>query len=1296
MKRELQARVERVARRQRRFELWRALSVCWAVSACVGFGVITLQRQSGWSSSLALPIVALAGLVSAIVLIASQRRAEPDRRKVACAIEACHPELDGRLLTAVQQQPKDGGELNYLQQRLLDEVLRLSRERDWSDAVPAGRLGLALLAHWVALALFVATLAGLRVPQGHGVFTRESLSSITVTPGDATLERGSTLVVLTRFTGPLPAAVELVQGQQPGFVQRTALAKSLADPMFGGAVTEVASNFVYHIEYAGQRTRDFHVTVFEYPRLESADAGLVFPNYTKQPPQHIENTRRVTAVEGSRLDLALRLNKPVVSAQLVERGKNRSVLPLAVDANHPSALLTQFLLETNATYDLQLIDADGRTNKVQSQFVFAALKNRTPELHLALPRGDLRPSPLEEVSFEGTVWDDFGVRAYGLGYAMVGQDTKFIELGRDVPGKEKRPFQYLLRLEQLGLQPDQLVSWFVWADDVGPNGQVRRTTGDLFFAEVRPFEEVFREGQGMDGESQQQAGQSQGQSRSGRLAELQKQIISATWRLLKEQGTSGESPGKPDNSPAGPPNNSGGAPIPQGTSYWPAKPESRKFPSSFPRVAFLAAVGADAAAGQSESAPLHASENRNDRGSAAPAPAAGAGYQADAGVVRDSQAQALEQANAALSRQQDPRASALWSNASKEMEKALERLNQAAQSPGVLPEALAAEQAAYQALLKLQEHEYQVSRSRSRNQQRGGQGQQMQRQLEQMDLAQSENRYETQRLAQSPQNPQRQEQLQVANRLQELARRQQDLNDRLKELQTALQEARTEKERQELQRQLKRLQEQEQQMLADVDELRQRMDRPENQSSMTDERRQLDQTREDVQRAAEAAAKGAASQALASGTRAQRQFQQLHDEMRQRNSSQFSNELRDMRNEARELARQQEELAKKLAAEDADSHKSLSGAPEQQTMLNDLARQKERLTNLVERATQVSQQAEQAEPLLSRQLYDSVRQFTQDTAKGVNETQDELLQRRLMTRGLYDQLKESSEPDGAKLMDLTAELLRLGFLPQANETSQRVGTNINQFRRGVERAAESVLGDEAEAMRLAQQQLEQLTDELQREMSQAGGGQSETNRAQPGSDAQRGGRGESPGLAANDAPRENQASTPGTSQPRDAGGQNQAGADRRAARDGNNLTAGGGGGQRTEYGGNALDRLLGNDVLRPFGPITGGDYGPWSDRLRDVEEMLDQPDLRNRVAVARDRVRLMRQEFQHDRKKPDWAVVRLQVMKPLQEVRDRLADELARRESREALVPVDRDPVPTRYSELVRRYYEELGKDKGK
>ena len=124
-----------------------------------------------------------------------------------------------------------------------------------------------------------------------------------------------------------------------------------------------------------------------------------------------------------------------------------------------------------------------------------------------------------------------------------------------------------------------------------------------------------------------------------------------------------------------------------------------------------------------------------------------------------------------------------------------------------------------------------------------------------------------------------------------------------------------------------------------------------------------------------------------------------------------------------------------------------------------------------------------------------------------------------------------------------------------------------------------------------------------------------------------------------------------------------------------------------------FDRLLNTDSPWQAWPITGDGYGSWSDRLRDVEEMIDSSDLRNRVAAARERARLLRQEFKRDLKKPDWAIVRLQVMQPLAEVRDRIADELARRESSDALVPIDRDPVPNRYSELVRRYYEGLGKE---
>jgi hypothetical protein len=98
--------------------------------------------------------------------------------------------------------------------------------------------------------------------------------------------------------------------------------------------------------------------------------------------------------------------------------------------------------------------------------------------------------------------------------------------------------------------------------------------------------------------------------------------------------------------------------------------------------------------------------------------------------------------------------------------------------------------------------------------------------------------------------------------------------------------------------------------------------------------------------------------------------------------------------------------------------------------------------------------------------------------------------------------------------------------------------------------------------------------------------------------------------------------------------------------------------------------------------------------LRDIEEMLDDPQLRGEVARIRDRARELRSEAQRHAKEPDWERVQKLVAEPLVELQVRLAEELAKRESPDALVPLDRDPVPRQYSDLVRRYYERLGSGK--
>jgi hypothetical protein len=1340
----LKNRLQRVVRRYQWLGLWRKLAACWAAAALVALGLAWAQTTLGWSSPLMLPVVAAVtlGVVVTVALFHFVR--PPDLRWIARKIEQRHPELNGLLLTAIQQQLA-GQSPDYLQYRVLQEATARSQEQDWRNTFPGVRLFTGQVIHLVALACFVAALTNFRVVTIHGEAPKwVGTDGVAVTPGDASVERGDSLVVLARFGGALPPMVNLVVRQSGAAPRSIPLVKSLADPVFGGSVMEVDADFTYHLEYRGQKTKDFKVSVYEHPKLVRSDVDLTFPDYTKLPPKHIEDTRRVSAVEGTKVDFALQLNKPVKSAKLVARDKQKTEIPLQVVADKAVATLPAFVPEKTQTYDLQLVDADGRPNKVASPFVIDVQPNRPPELRLASPRGDVRPSALEEVKFDGTVFDDFGVSAYGLAYSLAGQEPKFLELGRDGAAKEKRSFAHLLNLEELGTKPDDLISWYVWADDIGPDGKVRRTNGDLYFAEVRPFDEIFRESQNMESGEQQGGGMQAGEAQ--KLTELQKQIINATWKLQRD--------------------------------------------------------------------------GKNSK------------YAEDIKVVQDSQQAALAQAEEAAAEARSPRQQAMWKSATQEMEKAIEKLKEASKDPAPLALALPAEQAAYQALLKMQARETNVTRRNRQQGGGGGGGQQNQRQIDELDLTQSENRYETQRQARSPQNQERREQLAVMNRLQELARRQQDLNERLKELQTSLQEAKTEQEREEIKRRLKRLEEEQRQMLADADEVRQRMDRTENQSAMTQQREQLDQTREDIQRAADAAAQGSVAQALAAGTRAQRQLQEMRDEMRKQNSSEFAEDLREMRNEARELSRQQEQVGQKLESlangTGQAQRKSLSDSDERKELLDTLAEQKERMNKLVEKATQVSEQAENTEPLLSRQLYDSVRKVSQDDASAVKEARSELLNSGRMTRDLYDRLQRTAERDeGGKSLDLTRELLKDGYLPQARQAGQGVRNQIDDLRKGVERAAESVLGDDAEQLRVARSELDALTDQLQREIAQAGAGQNPndpqagqqpgqrpgqrgqgdqrqagtepgqggersptgepgTENAQPGAEgtqpgqgnaqqqAQAGqpgqpgqgqegreGQGQRPGqqgdraqqMAGNDQPGQTPGErgqqpggqSPGGQQPggeqpgsrsspgqqpgqqtAQSGGQGGGGVQQAGGNEGQQpqqIPGRGRGqlaegrGQRPQLGGNqrgggnerggyGIDDLLNFGGDRGggvggweggrvnVGPLTGEEFNRWAERLRDVGDLVETPEMRNALAAALERARMLRRDFRQDQKKPDWTVVQLEIMKPLVEVRNRVAEELARRDSKDSLAPIDRDPVPNRFAESVRRYYEELGKDK--
>jgi hypothetical protein len=318
--------------------------------------------------------------------------------------------------------------------------------------------------------------------------------------------------------------------------------------------------------------------------------------------------------------------------------------------------------------------------------------------------------------------------------------------------------------------------------------------------------------------------------------------------------------------------------------------------------------------------------------------------------------------------------------------------------------------------------------------------------MDQLELTPEKDRYETERQAAATPTGAQRAQLEAADRLKQLAQRQQDLNDRLRELQTALQQARTEKEQAEIQRELKHLADEERQMLSDVDDLRQQLDQAPSSSSLSQAARDLDQTRAETQRAAQELGNQAVSQALASATRAQQSMQNLRENLRGQTSSQFSSQMRQLQNQARDLARQEDEIGRGLEAMDNEDHKTLDNAEQRQQLARQMARQQSALTNLLASMQDVTEKAESSEPLLSEQLYDTLRRAGQMHTES--------------------------------LLEASGELVDRGFLAKAAEVENSAHTNINELRQRVEHAAESVLGSQSQALRYAQAELDDLSKQV--------------------------------------------------------------------------------------------------------------------------------------------------------------------------------------------------------------------------
>ncbi|MCM2369933.1 DUF4175 family protein [Aporhodopirellula aestuarii] len=1267
---ELRQRLQQVTRRFRQRQWWWGVAAIALITAVVGMSMLPRVAMGKADATVTVLVLLGTAVVLSFIAFVISASSYRDPTPIARKIESKFPSLQQRLLTAISVSNNPDLQAGYLQQQVLREACDHSDRYAWTEAISNRQVWLSRLSGMGALALMMAVLGVMLFPptpgsSGLASLPQQSIHDVAVSPGDTEVERGTNLLVTARFDGKfadfVPSEGELRVVFADTSELRSPMKRNLQDPVLGGLVTSIKEPFRYQVLTDDWVSKTYSVDVFEFPALVRSDVFLQYPAYTKMADKTIEDTRRVSAVEGTKLRWRFQLNKPVVSARLVTKQGEEIVLNL--DDESATANSGELVLNASVRYSLELEDDKGRKNKYPPEMIVRMLPNQPPKLKTTAA-GDVRVSPLQELALAAEVEDDFGVERMGLSYTFGGK-TDEVVLATDIARAKKWSVEHIVEFESLGAEPDQLLSYYFWAEDVGPDGEVRRTLADMYFAEVRPFEEIFREGDPPPGG--EPAPPSENEQQAEKLAEGQKEIIAATWRVLRD-GITDE-------------------------------------------------------------------------------------FQTNVELIAESQQAQIESLDTLAENLQDEESLQYVDAARGQMQLAVSHLNAAANDSDLdaLGDALVAEQLSYEGLLKLRAREFEVTRSQQQqSQSSSSSSQQRQQQLNDLELKQDENRYETEKQAQqdSAQEQQERETRQVLSRLRELAKRQEDINKQVAQLQSALEMAEDEETKEEIERQLKRLRDQQQEMLREIDELDERMQSPENQSSMQEESEQLAQTRENVRQASEALQQNDASKALSAGKRAERELEEMRDEFRERAAGQFNDAVRDMRSEASELDERQQDISERLQQQQNDPTPGLRAGEGQKQLEEELQSQRDRLRELQEKMQETVEQAETAEPLLAETLYDAFRRSQQQQVDSRLDETSELLKNGFTEEALE---AEAEANEGIRELKEGIEKAAGSVLGDETEALRRAASNLEQLSRDLENEIRDANASESGQSGGDQQSQDGEPTQGQRQRSEtdpndsrrdgdgepqdepgegqrAGQGQpregqpgdEQSGRGQPGEpqpgqgEPSQGESGQGQSIPGEPSKGENGQSQPSGDQTgREQTGRGQSGAgqpdgspqpgnepsdtpgepregERQGERQGEGQQRGG---TNSQNGPNSWSRNASDGQNSPTAsPITGDGFREWSDQLRDVEEMVDDPEIRSRAARIRDRARDVRADLLRKSKVPQWDLVEKMIAEPLRELQRDVQEEWMRRSAeKNALVPVDRDPVPNEYRDAIQRYYERLG-----
>ncbi len=505
-------------------------------------------------------------------------RASLTLRDVALNVERNHPDLEDRLVSAVQFGNRDATDPieSHMLQRLLEDTTERVKGIDFKATIDHSRtrkqVGIAALvvAACCVLALIFPTeihtsLLRVLVPweKTDPVLT----TKLTVEPGSARILRGKSLPIHVTVTGK--SADKVVLTYEDAYIQKTATPDDedkstqqqinmLQNPDdkrgFAYEIFNIEADIEYYVVANEATSERYTVEVFEMPKVTEISVAYTYPDYTGLKPVVQTDTGDIQAVVGTQAELKLTTNKAIQTATFSLRRdvKNRSFTERLIGTPEPvttemvisdgNTLTTTIDVVEDGTYTVQLLCIDGFNNEIPIEYAIKAMPDEVPEVVIKEPGRDIKTTKLGEVEVIAEAMDDYGISALKLMYRVGSGELQ--ELAMEATTPEPAPVDtrqrrvadgsYTFYLEEFDVEPGDVISYFARAVDNNTHTGPGEANSDIYFIEIRPFNENFREGEAQEGEQQQQ----QESNPALEMVANQKQIIRETAKHINTKPAS--------------------------------------------------------------------------------------------------------------------------------------------------------------------------------------------------------------------------------------------------------------------------------------------------------------------------------------------------------------------------------------------------------------------------------------------------------------------------------------------------------------------------------------------------------------------------------------------------------------------------------------------------------------------------------------------------------------------------------------------------------------------------------------